>query len=252
MVFLMHPASRHRQFVRRGDTRRHVAWHSRQAVGLLVLLGMLCTYIPLPAAPVAGLGVTGLGTSRGHSGGVEKDLSRPFPCAQRVCGCQSAEQCWRKCCCFTDAEKVAWADTHGVELPDFVRHSAARSAVADRRATCSDANLGHGTCAGCEPRNSGERSSSKMACPTRRTRPASDPARALSEVVIVQNALACQGLSWQWQFDPGTAPQLPMVSPGVPPSPTRLLPVSSLAWRNPSILVPVPPPRIPVRFGSLA
>lgn len=49
-----------------------------------------------------------------------KDLSAPFPCQHRPCGCRSAEQCWKQCCCYSNAQKVAWARAHGVTVPDFV------------------------------------------------------------------------------------------------------------------------------------
>lgn len=50
----------------------------------------------------------------------DKDLSQPFPCQDSPCGCGSAEQCWRHCCCHTDQEKVAWAHQHGITPPDYV------------------------------------------------------------------------------------------------------------------------------------
>jgi hypothetical protein len=48
---------------------------------------------------------------------VEKDVSRPFPCQHHQCGCATADQCWRSCCCYSHEEKVAWARAHGVHLP---------------------------------------------------------------------------------------------------------------------------------------
>lgn len=67
---------------------------ARRLTGLLLLLSMCASLFPLPL-PV-----------RSPSG---KDRSLPFPCQDRPCGCMSAAQCWRKCCCFTDQEKLAWA-----------------------------------------------------------------------------------------------------------------------------------------------
>lgn len=49
-----------------------------------------------------------------------KDLSSPFPCMDRPCGCASAEQCWKDCCCFNNQQKIAWAEQHDVAVPDFV------------------------------------------------------------------------------------------------------------------------------------
>ena len=52
-----------------------------------------------------------------------KDLSRPFPCMYRQCGCNNAEECWRSCCCHTLAERLEWADANDVEPPAFVARS---------------------------------------------------------------------------------------------------------------------------------
>jgi len=50
----------------------------------------------------------------------DKDLSQPFPCMNCACGCHSAEQCWRSCCCHTLAERLAWARENHVRPPDCV------------------------------------------------------------------------------------------------------------------------------------
>jgi hypothetical protein len=45
-----------------------------------------------------------------------------YPCRTRPCGCATSEECWAgDCCCFTLAEKVAWAEANGVEPPPHVR-----------------------------------------------------------------------------------------------------------------------------------
>lgn len=49
------------------------------------------------------------------------ESSTPFPCQSHRCGCVSAEQCWQSCCCFSPAERLAWAKEHGVHVPDAVR-----------------------------------------------------------------------------------------------------------------------------------
>jgi hypothetical protein len=48
---------------------------------------------------------------------VFKDASRPFPCQFHACGCQTAEQCWAACCCYSPQEKQAWAAAHHVDVP---------------------------------------------------------------------------------------------------------------------------------------
>lgn len=44
-----------------------------------------------------------------------KDRSRPFPCMDKPCGCDTADRCFTSCCCHTPAETLAWAKAHGVE-----------------------------------------------------------------------------------------------------------------------------------------
>jgi hypothetical protein len=59
----------------------------RGLLSLSVLLGVCAMLLPLPFAPQP-------------QNSPEKDSSEPFPCQHRPCGCRSAEQCWKKCCCF--------------------------------------------------------------------------------------------------------------------------------------------------------
>jgi hypothetical protein len=53
-----------------------------------------------------------------------KDCSRPFPCQDHFCGCQSASDCWQHCCCFTPEERASWALDRGVEAPPDCSSSA--------------------------------------------------------------------------------------------------------------------------------
>ncbi len=71
------------------------------AAYLLVALGL-----PLPAS-------------------ARKANDQPFPCQDHPCGCQTAEECWRGCCCFTPAERWAWAREHHVEPPAYAEKPAA-------------------------------------------------------------------------------------------------------------------------------
>src|SRR5579872_5866002 len=49
----------------------------------------------------------------------------PFPCQDHPCGCRTAEQCWKNCCCFTPAERLAWAKAHHVTPPAYAEQPAA-------------------------------------------------------------------------------------------------------------------------------
>jgi hypothetical protein len=63
--------------------------------------------LPLPATSVA-----------------RKDRSQPFPCQDHVCGCQTAEECWASCCCFSPEERWAWAAAHNVQPPEYAERPA--------------------------------------------------------------------------------------------------------------------------------
>jgi len=54
---------------------------------------------------------------------VSSDHGEPFICQDHACGCRSAAQCWNNCCCFTPAERLAWADSHEVHLPRQLRQA---------------------------------------------------------------------------------------------------------------------------------
>lgn len=91
---------RQRQFAKR---------FNRRLVCLAVLFAVCASFVPLP-----------IGTQVTQ----EKDQSQPYPCQHRPCGCKSAEQCWKSCCCFTNVQKIAWARQHKVTLPAFVVEAA--------------------------------------------------------------------------------------------------------------------------------
>lgn len=56
-----------------------------------------------------------------------------FPCSTCKCGCTSAEQCWKSCCCHTLAERLAWARKHGVKPPAFALAEASSAELAEAR-----------------------------------------------------------------------------------------------------------------------
>jgi hypothetical protein len=87
-----------------------------------------------------------------------KNDSRRYPCQDRPCGCLTEEECWKgDCCCFSLEEKLAWAESHGVEPPDHVRPLVelrkARLASSKKKSCCCSEAQGH------------EAESSKSACP---------------------------------------------------------------------------------------
>lgn len=70
------------------------------------------------ATLLAAYAVTAIGVPL-PSGGLPQKSGELYPCANCGCGCASAEQCWRSCCCHTLAERMAWAHEHHVRPPKF-------------------------------------------------------------------------------------------------------------------------------------
>jgi hypothetical protein len=74
-----------------------------------------------------------------------KNHSIPFPCQDHACGCQSAEQCWRHCCCFTVEDRWAWAKARGVEPPAYAEKPPADGVDSDHPSSvrCCHAQHSH-------------------------------------------------------------------------------------------------------------
>ena len=43
-----------------------------------------------------------------------------YPCMDHLCGCGSAEECWRHCCCMSLVEELIWRRDHHVNPPIYV------------------------------------------------------------------------------------------------------------------------------------
>lgn len=102
----------------------------RRGIALIALLNYLALAVGLPLP------------SCSYAATVNADGSLVLhPCSGHRCGCGSAEQCWKSCCCFSPAEKLAWARRNGVTPPAFVmaepesRPTVSRSPV--RKSCCS-------------------------------------------------------------------------------------------------------------------
>lgn len=95
-------------------SRRAVFRSFRRRLARLTLLAVYiitAAGVPLPAG------------NRPHKSG------ELFPCSECVCGCATAEQCWRSCCCHSLAERMAWARAHGVRPPEFAIAEAQRTRI---------------------------------------------------------------------------------------------------------------------------
>ena len=153
----------------------------------------------------------------------EKERSQPYPCQNHPCGCHTAEQCWKKCCCLSNAQKVAWAEKNKVDVPEFVLLAAAKERY--------DGSLKRASCChqGGKPKSSchaGSNSTHKCKDDAKCTakHQAGETGRAKKSrqqkatVVIGTLVQKCQGQSWSWSSMPWTilAPPPSLPQPTVP------------------------------------
>jgi hypothetical protein len=196
-----------------------------------------CVAVQLLAYLVSTLGFPLAATAR-------KDGAQPFPCQDHSCGCQSAEECWRGCCCFSPEERLAWARQHGVEPPAYAERPAPKGwRTPPRREQASRPAPKQACCTGCcQPEQGLEDSSStKPSCcnttacqhPAHGNAPTGQPG---------MSALHCQGLTMLW-VSLGTVPFVPSVA-WLPQLPTveRLSHLDRSAPSQPHT-PPKPPPR---------
>lgn len=115
---------------------------------------LIVSGLPLPLGLMDGGGRSDAAGQRLLSG---KDRSRPFPCRDKPCGCVSAEQCFKTCCCHTPAQLLAWARRNDLEpavLAALARRVAAEvpvAAIASAASCC--ATPGIVAAGSCSPRS---------------------------------------------------------------------------------------------------
>jgi hypothetical protein len=119
-----------------------------------------------------------------------------FPCAASGCGCNSAEKCWRSCCCHTLAERLAWAAKNGVQPPDFALAEAARSGLdatgKPLAAKLVKVALSTKTC--CH----GKHKCCESAAKARTCCSSPDESQEETTFVVAWRALGCHGQSLHW------------------------------------------------------
>ena len=118
-----------------------------------------------------------------------------FPCMDSPCGCKTAAQCWDKCCCHNDAQKIAWARAQGVIPPAFVvarfQSEQKQSAIVanPRSSSCAQEPGGNSQSSGCCSKN---RTEIEKQCVTK---PAST---YRSRVVLWRSLQRCRGVDLVW------------------------------------------------------
>jgi len=176
----------------------------------------------------------------------------PFPCMTSGCGCNSAEQCWRSCCCHTLAERLAWARKQGVRPPEFAIAGAKRAgadlnwladnsknvAVNTKNKSCCIVKSATRSC--CVKCTAGVPATSERACcASRHDKVAS---RKVASHVVGLRALQCGGQSLNWL---AAVPTLIMLRPQLShelPLVARLRPAASDVAEGLTDDPAVPPP----------
>ena len=82
-----------------------------------------------------------------------KKSDQPFPCQTRSCGCQTAEQFWTGCCCFSPEERWAWARANHIEPPAYAERPSVREAVVQLPVEKAEKPDEPSTCCCCSSRN---------------------------------------------------------------------------------------------------
>jgi hypothetical protein len=170
------------------------AWLQRATTRLAIAgYALLASGLPLPMGMLAPRSDAVTDTRL-----AAKDRSRPFPCMDKPCGCATAEQCFKNCCCHTPAERLAWAKTHSVEpavLVALERLVAADAAPTEPAGSCCVAKATKKP-ACCSASVDDEKESAS---------PGSSPPPRLRTVTL-QAMLACGGILTQWLAVGGSLP----------------------------------------------
>lgn len=182
--------------------RRLTAW------AMLVLQCLVASGLPLPLA---------IPPAPGSAAGrklAAKDRSRPFPCMDKACGCDSAERCFTNCCCHTPAETLLWAKARGIE-PAVIAALQRRVAVPEPEpaagSCCASTASKPACCETTAPRPSSccavaeaESAADDTVCSDYRSLAAEPPAPPRPDhqpavtVVSLRAMLACNGIVAQW------------------------------------------------------
>lgn len=169
-----------------------------------------------------------------------KDGSKPFPCLKRACGCQTADDCWKKCCCFTDEEKLAWARENGVTPPEEV---VAR--VAARRGQPNQVAEMSGSCCHHTAKSCCDESTSSSCCHA--TKPAKDSGVSSTEVkfVVALEAAKCSGVQLSWIcVKVGMTPPTPVITPNATIGLVTWFDIADIESDSLPLEPAAPPPRI--------
>lgn len=167
---------------------------ARRALALIVCLSLLLASLPIP-----------LGWKY-----LPRGKSPAFPCQSCHCSCSTAEQCWTNCCCYTPAERLAWAIENHVAPPSYavLANPSTRTSRASQSPLAQSTSVACGRCCGgettscptpdcgeCQPKRSVADHSSCAHCPPTKSPaatpvPIAAPGSQASDAQTVQSVLA--------------------------------------------------------------
>lgn len=208
-------------------------WRCR-LISLFVQIGLCASLFPLPI---------------GWYNASEKDLSAPFPCQNRPCGCKSAEQCWKRCCCFNNKQKLAWARANQVAAPSYVALEAEKEEIESDHlssACCSRCVKSKQTAARkpcCQAAGASHGKSSLCAHEAEQDLTATKEDRSSTRLVLGMYWHNCQGQNWFWNSLPWCILNDDQELIAAPSKNAKS--IGPLARQHPqfSLQPPVPPPR---------
>jgi hypothetical protein len=188
-----------------------------------------------------------------------KRTDQPFPCQDNPCGCQTAEECWRGCCCLTPEQRWAWAREHNVTPPSYAEKPRSHSWRTPRKSD-PDQSQHAEDCPNCSPqgRPTDPKAKKKECCKHLRPGPDGnkpDTASPAPSEPAGENkdgwklgigALKCRGQTTLWASTGTVLPEAPAPkwSPG-------LVPIGWLPCADDPSLVLVPTPPDPPPRSSL-
>lgn len=172
--------------------------------------------------------------------GPTKDFSKPFPCQHRACGCRSAEQCSRSCCCFSPAQKLAWERLNS-KASGATEQPVSRSQFESRLCCQKKSSDAPDVAASCSGDDSPRCSQAGLP----------DPATSITtkglkrvQLVVAGEARRCGGLSALWMTLGDICPPEPPQALASDVLPGGRIEVGSESLPSSISPPPVPPPRI--------
>jgi hypothetical protein len=183
----------------------------------------------------------------------KKQRNEAYPCMHHACGCLSASECWDHCCCFSAAEKLAWAREHHVEPPAQLLSTiallasvgidaSAKEPAAQRAATCCDAGKTATGLACHDEHDHHDEHAAPHDAPCCADH--ADDAGQDSTLVLAIRARTCRGLAELWCLTGAVMPSGPTLDWRFEWNVVEWLSAASGPILSQDLAPPIPPPRV--------